>query len=161
MRYVKFVAVATAFLVGGLVPPTVTAAEPAAQGHISIVPSEIKWTDAPSIAPGAKMAVLEGDLKQAGPFTFRLRLPPNATIAPHTHPLFERVTVLSGTFHLGIGETVDKAKARAYPPGGITMIPAGMPMFAFSGNEETTVQIHGTGPWGIHYLDAGATTGKK
>jgi quercetin dioxygenase-like cupin family protein len=129
------------------------------EGHISIVPSEIKWADAPSVGPGAKIAVLEGDLKQNVPITFRLKLPPNFTIAPHIHPLVERVTVISGTFYLGIGETVDKGQARAYPAGGVMIMPAGMPMFAYTADEESIVQIHGTGPWGIAYREAAA--GKK
>ncbi|KON81028.2 cupin domain-containing protein [Azoarcus sp. PA01] len=161
MRSLKFVTASAAFILGGLIAPAALAAETGTdEGLISIVPSEIKWADAPSVGPGAQLAVLEGDLKQAGPLTFRLKLPPNFTIPLHTHPLLERVTVLSGTFHLGVGETVDKAKARAYPPGGVTMIPAGMPMFAYTSNEETIVQIHGTGPWGISYLDS-AAAGKK
>lgn len=144
---------AVAFALGVFIALPSPAAESVEAGHISIVPSEVKWSDAPAIGPGVQLAVLEGDLKQAVPFTFRLKLPPNARIAPHTHPLLERVTVLSGVFHLGIGERFDSAKARAYPAGGVTMIPAGLSMFAFTGEEETIVQIHGTGPWGIHYLD--------
>lgn len=161
MRSIRFVTVSTTFILIGLVTPAAMAAQPTMEGHISIVPSEIKWADAPSVGPGAKIAVLEGDLKQAVPITFRLKLPPNFTIAPHTHPLFERVTVISGTFYLGIGETFDKAKARAYPPGSVTMMPAGMPMYAYTANQESVVQIHGTGPWGITYLEAAATKGKK
>lgn len=160
MRSLKFLTASSAFILGGLLVPGTAAAEAGTDSHISIVPSEIKWADAPSVGPGAKIAVLEGDLKQAVPITFRLKLPPNFTIPLHTHPLLERVTVLSGTFHLGVGETVDKTKARAYPPGGVTMIPAGMPMFAYTSDEETIVQIHGTGPWGISYLDS-AAAGKK
>lgn len=144
-----------AALAASLLAPSAPAAagEQVMAGHISMLPAEIKWVEAPATGPGAQMAVLEGDLKQAVPFTFRLRLPPDFRIAPHTHPIFERVTVLSGTFHLGIGETFEPAKARAYPAGGVTMMPPGMPMFAFAGKEGTTVQIHGTGPWGITYLN--------
>ncbi len=129
------------------------ATESVMEGHISIVPSEIEWTDGPSIGPGAKLAVLEGDLKQAAPFTMRIMLPPNFKVPAHTHPVFERVTVLSGTFYLGIGETFDSNKARAYPAGGVAMMPPGMPMYAYTGEEGSVIQIHGTGPWGINYLN--------
>lgn len=138
---------------GGLLPAPVMAGDMTMEGHVSLVPSELKWMDAPSIGPGAKLAVLEGDLKEAQPFTFRVKLPANFKIAPHTHPLFERVTVLSGTFYLGIGETFDASKARAYPAGGVTMMPPGMPMYAFTKKGEAVIQIHGTGPWGITYLN--------
>ena len=152
---------ATALALGALMAAPVGAAGPVMEGHVSIVPSEIKWADAPSIGPGAKLAVLEGDLKQAAPFTMRIKLPPNFTIPVHTHPTFERVTVLSGKFHLGIGEKFDRAKARTYPAGGVTMMPAGMPMFAYTSDEESVLQIHGTGPWGGNYLNPAEDPRKK
>jgi quercetin dioxygenase-like cupin family protein len=104
---------------------------------------------------------LEGDLNQAAPFTMRIKLPPNFNVPAHTHPVFERVTVMSGTFYLGIGESFDRAKTRAYPAGGVTMMPAGMPMFAYTTDEEAIIQIHGTGPWGISYLDPAEDPRKK
>ena len=157
----KFIVAAIALISSGLMAPTTFAAGADSKGLISVVPSELEWKDAPSIGPGAQMAVLEGDLKKAEPITFRLKLPPNTKIAPHTHPGVERVTVLSGRFHLGIGETVDEAKAKAYPAGGVVMIPGGMPMFAFTEGEETVVQLHGTGPWGVDYLGPGGNPAKK
>ena len=157
----KFIATSTAIVLGALIAVPASVAEPVMEGHISIAPSEIKWVDAPSIGPGAKLAVLEGDLKQTAPFTMRIKLPPNFKVPAHTHPVFERVTVLSGTFHLGIGETFDRAKARAYPAGGVTMMPPGMPMFAYTTDEETVIQVHGTGPWGINYLNPAEDPRKK
>lgn len=140
------------FALGVLLTAPAVAAQHGMPGQVAIIPADISWVDAPSIGPGAKLAVLEGDLQQASAITFRIKLPPNFKIAPHTHPVFERVTVISGTFHLGIGEQFVADQAKAYPAGGITMIPPGMPMFAFTGEQETIIQIHGTGPWGITYL---------
>ncbi|AOE84571.1 cupin domain-containing protein [Pseudomonas sp. TCU-HL1] len=161
MHKLKAMAATTVVALAALGAAGAWAAEPKATGQISIVPSELKWVDAPAIGPGAQLTVLEGDLKQATPFTFRIKLPPKFKIAPHTHPVFERVTVLAGTFHLGIGEKFDAAKARAYPAGGVTMMPPGMPMFAFTGDEEVVLQIHGTGPWGIAYLHPADDPRKK
>ena len=76
----------------------------------SIKSSEIKWTDAPSIAPGAKIAVLEGDLKAEGPIMFRLMGPAESKFGVHTHPTVERVTVISGSVHFAIGDQFDTAK---------------------------------------------------
>jgi len=161
MRNPRIIAAAIGLPLGILVAMPVLSADLVMEGHISIVPSEIKWADAPSIGPGAKQAVLEGDPKQAAPFTMRFKLPPNFKIPVHTHPIFERVTVLSGTFHLGIGEKFDTAKARTYPAGSVTMMPAGMPMFAYTGKEETVIQLHGTGPSGINYLNPADDPRKK
>jgi len=157
----RSIAASIALVMGALIAAPALASKPVMEGQISIVPSEVKWADAPSIGPGAKLAVLEGDLKQAVPYTMRIKLPPNFKIAVHTHPVFERVTVLSGTFYLGTGEMFDSAKAKAYPAGGVTMMPAGMPMFAYTANEETVLQLHGTGPWGIHYHNPADDPRKK
>jgi hypothetical protein len=151
---------ATAFALAALIASPASAAEHPMAGHISVLPSDLKWSDAPSVAPGAQIVVLEGDLKTAVPFTFRLKLPANSKIGVHTHPVVERVTVISGTFHLGIGDKFDPDKARAYTPGGITIMPIGMPMYVFT-QEETVVQIHGTGPWGINFLNPADDPRKK
>lgn len=161
MHNLRVIAASIVFTLSASVAVPTLAAEPAMEGHISVIPPEIKWADAPSIGPGAKLAVLEGDLKQAAPFTMRIMLPPNFKVPAHTHPVFERVTVLSGTFHLGIGEKFDPAKARAYPAGGVAMMPPGMPMFAYTTDEEAVIQIHGTGPWGIDYLNPEEDPRKK
>ncbi len=161
MKLSHHAAASTIFLAFLLTSPAVWAAEQAS-GHISLVPSELKWADAPGIGPGVKIAIIEGDLKATGPVTFRIKLPAKAKIPVHTHPLIEHVTVISGTFYLGIGEKFDESKARAYPTGGITVIPQGMPMFAFSKDKETIIQVHGVGPWGINYLNpADAPAAKK
>ncbi|MBI3917873.1 MAG: cupin domain-containing protein [Betaproteobacteria bacterium] len=147
----RVLATSAAFVLALLITLPASSAEHVMTGHVSILPSELKWSDAPSVAPGAQIVVIEGDLKTAAPFTFRLKLPANSSIGVHTHPVVERVTVMSGTFYLGIGDKIDPAKARSYTPGGITIMPVGMPMFVFT-KEETIVQIHGTGPWGINFL---------
>jgi quercetin dioxygenase-like cupin family protein len=121
-------------------------------GPILVAPGELTWTDAPAVAPGAKIAVIEGPLNKAVPFTFRLRLPANAKIAPHTHPAYERVTVLSGTFYFTTGATYDPAKTQALGPGSVAIMPAGTPMFGYT-KEETVIQLHGVGPWGLNYLN--------
>lgn len=160
MKFFHHAAASAIFLAFLLGSPAVWAAEKAA-GHISLVPSELKWTDAPGIGPGVQIAMIEGNLKVAGPVTFRIKLPPKAKIPTHTHPLIEHVTVISGTFYLGIGDKYDEAKARAYPAGGITVIPQGMPMFAFVKEKGAVIQVHGIGPWGISYLNPAEAPGAK
>ncbi len=116
-------------------------------------PAELKWKDgAPSLPPGAKIAVLEGDPSKPGPFVFRVKVPDGYKIPPHTHPKPERVTVISGTFNLGMGETFDAAKAEALPAGTYGTWPAGMKHFVWA-KGETVVQFHGEGPWQIEYVN--------
>lgn len=128
---------------------------------VSVEASNLKWADAPGVGPGAKIAVIEGDLKTATPFTFRLKVPANSKIGVHTHPTAERVTVLSGTLYFAVGDKYDTAKAKAYKPGDAFMVPPGMPMYAYTKSGETIVQIHGTGPWGISYNNPADDPAKK
>ncbi len=127
---------------------------------ISIKAPKLKWKDAPSVAPGAKIAVLEGDLKAAGPFTFRLLLPTNSKIGLHTHPTYERVTILSGALLFAIGDKFDTTKAEEYTSGDAFIVPPNMPMYGLT-KKETIVQIHGTGPWGIDFLNSADAQKKK
>jgi hypothetical protein len=120
--------------------------------HKMVAADELKWSDVPSLPPGAQVAVIEGPMNQAVPFTVRLKFPDNYSIPPHFHPAVERVTVLSGTFHMGLGEKFDKKKGQALKSGGIAIMQPKTPHFAWTSGE-TVVQLHGTGPWGVTYLN--------
>lgn len=130
------------------------------QGHIMVALGEFTWADAPAVGPGVKIAVIEGPLNKAVPFTFQLKFPANAKVAPHTHPAYERVTVLSGTFYFAHGDTYDPAKTRALASGSVAIMPPGAPMFGYT-KEETVIQVHGVGPWGLNYLNPADDPRKK
>ena len=116
-------------------------------------PDGLKWQDGPpSLPAGAKIAVLEGDPSKPGPFVFRVKVPDGYRIPPHTHPKPERVTVVSGTFHIGMGDKFDVTKGTAMPAGTYGTWPAGMKHFVWV-KGETVVQFHGDGPWQIEYLN--------
>ncbi|TVR47402.1 MAG: DUF4437 domain-containing protein [Puniceicoccaceae bacterium] len=120
--------------------------------HLMVTAEELEWQSIASMAPGAVMALLEGDLSKAEPFTFRLKLPAGYIVAPHIHPAYERVTVLQGTFHFAHGEEFDRDRTMALKEGGFAIMPPGAPMFGYT-EEETIIQLHGTGPWGIEYIN--------
>jgi hypothetical protein len=116
-------------------------------------PDELNWTDGPaSLPPGAKVAVLEGDPTKPGPFVMRVKVPDGYKIPPHTHPKPERLTVISGRFHLGMGDTFDPKHAVPLPAGAYGTWPAGMKHFVWV-EGETIVQLHGDGPWAIEYVN--------
>src|SRR5688500_13563544 len=69
-----------------------------------VQPSEMQWTDSPALPAGVKVSILYGDMKKAEPIGFRIKLPAGGILAPHTHPVHERVTVISGAFAMGEGE---------------------------------------------------------
>ena len=116
-------------------------------------PDQITWKEGPASLPaGAKFAVLEGDPAKTGFFTLRLRLPDGYRIPPHWHPKVEHVTVLSGTFNLGMGRAFDQKATQELPAGTFGFWPAGMNHFAWA-KGETVVQLHGFGPWAINYIN--------
>jgi quercetin dioxygenase-like cupin family protein len=115
--------------------------------------ASIKWkAGPPSLPKGAMVAVLEGDPQKKGPFVLRLKFPDGYRVPPHTHPQTERVTVISGTLYIGMGETFDKEKGKAMPAGTFGRWPAGMKHFGWA-KGETVIQLHGTGPWSIKYVN--------
>jgi quercetin dioxygenase-like cupin family protein len=156
MKSVKIAAVGFALGLGAFMAAPVWAAE-----YTAVMPPDIKWQDAPSLGPGAKTAVIDGDPKSSGPFVMRLKLPPNTTIGLHTHPATENVTVLSGTLYFAAGDKPDPKAAKAFGPGGYFSIGQGKPMVAYSKKSEVVIQLHGVGPWGITYLDAKDVPAKK
>ena len=116
-------------------------------------PKEVKWADAPPVLPpGAKAAGMEGNAKEPGPFTMRLKFPANYKVSPHTHPADEHITVISGTFYMGMGDKFDEAAAKELPTGSFVVMPTKQAHFAMT-KGETVVQLHGMGPWGINYVN--------
>jgi quercetin dioxygenase-like cupin family protein len=120
--------------------------------HVMVQPGELTWRPAPAVGPGVEIAVIEGPLDQKVPFTFRLRIPAGTKLMPHIHPAYERVTVLSGTLHFAHGKTFDAQNTVALPAGAVAIMPPGAPMFGYV-KEETVIQLHGLGPWGLQYIN--------
>ena len=122
-------------------------------GHTAVSPQQIKWGPAPAVLPpGAEAAVLFGDPSKEGLFALRLKLPEGYSVPPHTHPVDEVVTVISGTFSLGMGETADQSKAQPLPAGSFFALPPGTAHYVFI-DEETIIQISTIGPWGLTYAN--------
>ncbi|MGI8908636.1 MAG: cupin domain-containing protein [Candidatus Sumerlaeaceae bacterium] len=113
----------------------------------------ITWKQGPpSLPKGAQIAVLEGDPAKEGTFVFRLKVPDGYRIPPHTHPKVERISVIAGTFSIGMGEKFDPQAMQVMPTGTYGYWPAGMKHFV-SATGETILQFHGTGPWTINYVN--------
>jgi quercetin dioxygenase-like cupin family protein len=120
---------------------------------IVVPPDQITWGPAPAVLPaGAKVTVLEGNPNEAGPFTMRLLVPDRYRIPPHSHPVVEHVTVLKGTFKVGMGDTFDASKLASLPPGTFAALEPGTRHFA-EAEGETVLQLHGTGPWSLNYVN--------
>lgn len=110
--------------------------------HIMVMPENIKWIDGPpSLPPGAKFSIIEGDPKVAGLFTMRLWFPAGFKIPAHWHPADEHVTVISGTFLMGLGDKFDSEKLQPMPAGSFGVMLTGTKHFAMT-KVETIVQLH-------------------
>ena len=128
--------------------------------HMMAVPDDLTWTDVASLPAGARLAVIEGPLNEAVPFTFRLKFPAGYMLPAHWHPGIEHVTVLSGTFNMGTGDKLDQSRTMALTPGSIAIMQPKTTHFAWT-KEETLVQVHGVGPWAIHYVNPADDPRKK
>src|SRR5207249_9594502 len=121
--------------------------------HVVVNPADLKWADAPpGLPPGAKMAVLAGDPNKKGPFTVRMQAPAGYKVPPHTHPTAENLTVISGTFYIGMGDKFDEAAGKELGAGGFVVLPTGMKHYAWS-TGDAIIQIHGKGPFAIKYVN--------
>lgn len=129
-------------------------------GHTMVTPGDLKWVDVPSLPPGAKLAIIEGPLNEAVPFTFRLRLPSDYKIPAHSHSAIEHVTVISGTFHMGVGDKLDQTKTKPLSAGSVAIMQPKTNHFAWT-KEEAIVQVHGVGPWTVNYVNPADDPRKK
>jgi quercetin dioxygenase-like cupin family protein len=120
---------------------------------VIVMPDQVNWSPGPpALPPGAKAAVLEGDPKQAGPFTMRLSFPDGYRIPPHSHPAVERVTVMEGTFRVGMGDKFDASAMTALPAGTFAALEPDTRHFA-QAKGKTIVQLNGVGPWKVNYVN--------
>jgi quercetin dioxygenase-like cupin family protein len=102
------------------------------------------------------MAVLQGNPGSSELFTVRLRLPNGYRLAPHRHPTDEHVTVISGTFLVGMGETADLNNTMKLKAGGFVTAPANHAHFA-AAQGPTVVQVHAMGPFAMTYVNPADT----
>jgi hypothetical protein len=129
-----------------------------------VPPGSEKWGDipaaaivgTPSVDMGGKLqlAVVQGNPMQAGaPYTLRLSCADGTKIAPHWHPTTENVTVVKGTFALGMGSKWDPAALKDLPAGGFASAPSRMRHFGMC-KGDSVVQVHGLGPFVVNFVEA-------
>jgi len=105
-----------------------------------------------SFPAGSQIAVLQGNPAGNGEFTVRLKWPAGYRLPPHFHPTDENVTVLSGTFLVGLGDEINLDKALKLGPKGFITARALGHHFAVA-KTDVLVQVHGLGPFAITYVN--------
>jgi anti-sigma factor ChrR (cupin superfamily) len=114
---------------------------------------DVKWGPAPPVLPkGAEITVLSGDPFKEGPYVLRLKMPTGYKIPAHNHPTTENITVVSGNFHIGMGDKLDENKGIELTAGGYGEAPAKMNHYAWA-SSPSIVQVHGQGPFAITYVN--------
>jgi len=138
------------------------AAHPSSNEKNAFTPETIPWGPPPPfISPGAQLAVIEGNPgASTGDYTVRLKMPDGYRIAPHWHPSRENVTVISGTFKVGMGDTFDTSKMGSFPAGSFAYLDPDMHHYAMASGE-VIVQVHGNAPLQFNYVNAGDDPSKK
>jgi hypothetical protein len=141
---------------------TIAAHPTAAEKHM-FTPDAIPYGPVPAfIAPGAQLAVIEGNPGAAsGDYTVRLKMPDGYRIAPHWHPLRENVTVISGTFKAGMGDQFDESKMGVFPAGSFVYLDPDMHHYAMASGGEVVVQVHGMSPLQFNYVNPSDDPSKK
>jgi quercetin dioxygenase-like cupin family protein len=86
------------------------------------------------------------------PFVMRIRELPGTIIPPHTHPVDEHITVLEGTFYFAVSDKFDLSLLKELKAGSYAFAPKGSTMFGAS-PDGAVVQVHGVGPFHIHWRD--------
>lgn len=130
-----------------------TTGDMANMNMISSAPADLKWGAPPPVfEQNAQMALVSGDPGKAGLFCVRLKMPAGYKVMPHWHPTDEHVTVISGTFALGMGDKLDPATMKELPAGGYALLPAQMHHYAMA-KTECIVQVHGMGPFKLTYVN--------
>ena len=138
------------------------AAHPSAHDKNAFTPETIPWGPPPPfVASGAQLAVIEGNPgASSGDYTVRLKMPDGYRIAPHWHPQRENVTVISGTFKVGMGDTFDKDKMGSFPAGSFAYLDPDMHHYAMASGE-VVVQVHGSAPLQFNYVNPADDPSKK
>lgn len=130
-----------------------TKAKTAGPAAVIVTPDKIQWGSAPPVFPaGAQFAVLAGDPSKAGPFVVRIKAPDGYRIMPHWHPAGEYVTVISGEFHVGMGDKFDESSMQTLPAGSVAAVPAHHNHYAMT-KGETEIQVNSIGPFKLVYVN--------
>lgn len=125
---------------GGYVPPVV------------ITPDTLKWGTFDAFPPGAQAAILYGDPRKSEPFMLRVKIPAHYKIPPNWQTVKIFITILSGSYTIGVGDKFNPKNAKTLPSTGSVVIPANTHLYFWS-NTGAVLEVHGIGPWEIHYVN--------
>jgi quercetin dioxygenase-like cupin family protein len=137
----------------GILALSLTASVGLAEEMTVATPDAIKWGPAPPVfAPGMQFAVISGDPYGSGEYVIREKMPAGYAFPAHYHPGTENFTIISGTFHIGMGDKLDKKHAQTLKAGAFASMPAKMNHYAWA-STAAVIQLHGVAPLAITYVN--------
>jgi quercetin dioxygenase-like cupin family protein len=135
MRFVALFALA-AFLL------PIRAAEPDPKVMSYTLPEKINWVK----GAASDTATLQGDPSKPGLYVQLTRWHAGNMSRPHTHPNARYITVSSGTWWLGWGNTYDPASTFPVKAGTYVVHHANQPHYDGAKDEDCVILIVGEGP---------------
>jgi len=119
----------------------------------AILPEDIDWKSFPAFPPSVRLAVVVGEPSQEGPYTIRVKVPRGVKLMPHRHPEDRIYTVISGIFHIGLGDEFDAERLQGYPPGTVVILPGNTSHFHWARSGDYITQVTAIGPLGLEYVN--------
>ena len=132
----------------------VQAHQPGQDVFKGILSEDVDWKAFPAFPPSVRLAVVVGQPSEPGPYTIRVKVPHGEKLMPHRHSEDRVYTVISGVFHIGLGDEFDANKLQAYPPGAVIILPGNTSHFHWAKSSEYITQVTAIGPLGLEYLSA-------
>lgn len=124
-------------------------------GFVHLQADEVEFRPVPEV-PGLQFAVLAGDPGDSGPYVIRAKFGPGLRTPPHYHDQDRFVSVVSGVWAFGTGDSGDCGETIPLRAGAFAMHPKGAVHYDGSCNDaEVVVQITGIGPVDTYWLDSG------
>ncbi len=108
------------------------------------LPAKIPW--GPVTPGGSQVALLYGDPAKPGMYVLLNKWLPGHMSKPHFHANDRFITVISGTWWIGTGDTWDPALTTAMPAGSYVRHYANQIHWDGAKDQETIIQIVGIGP---------------
>jgi hypothetical protein len=136
-----------AFMLSALFTVCANNAQAQNVGHHVVVPLN-------TMKPGQWVEKVWGDPSKPGePFVLSIHQDAGYITLPHVHSTDESITVVKGTWSLGMGPRFDQAALEPMEIGSFGMAPRNMAHFALS-KTETILQVHGIGPFTSTVVDS-------
>jgi len=130
-------------------------------GFVHIQSADIPYAPDPDF-PGLGYAVLSGDPDKTGTYVIRLKIPPGLVFPPHYHDQDRHVTVISGVWAFGTGNSGKCKDTTPLTAGAYVFHPKGAVHFdGACGEAPVEVQIIGQGPVKTMRLETGSMEAKE